>query len=305
MEDGGAEKISRKDGLTLGTQHLTIAPLSPGMDALWHDGLAAAQAPSYLTPEFTVLQRWNGPETSAALVEGGVAASQSCSTVYVLEERAREGFKTHELGELCVGYEIKSLVRTREGFALIEPATPVQEGMSTEWDEQTGELTRRKLLFQPTPGTKMIDFIKNYEGSTSEPLRNAEFFNAISSVQDPDRKRFLIALWQVTNSCPGCDNSEIANSYGRYDDKSILAYSGCGQYMNGGIVRCQADDALAIWVRNGGSFFFAIKPHRGEDQSRKSDVHFYPPRNRWPTVTIKKLTDWLNGPVQNWTVQAN
>jgi hypothetical protein len=69
--------------------------------------------------------------------------------------------------------------------------------------------------------------------------------------------------------------------------------SGCGIYLEGHYVRCSGSDALAIWEKATGKFYFAIA-HSGQNGKREpsSDIQAFPAIETWSQVARAQYADW-------------
>jgi len=294
------------EGLMLGAEKLTLAATSDGTKALQHKGRTVIEAPASDDHPFTVLRHWNSAETQAILINAGSAASNECATTYVVETRKPGEVVAHELGTTCVAFDATDVKRDQRGFSLTQPATPMEDGETTTWIAKSGELAKTRVRFEPVSGTTMADLVRHEKPETEAPLANAEFYAAVNRLPTPDRTHVMAALWQVENGCESCRGPAAQRFYGVRIDSDAVAYSGCGLTMSGADVSCGEDDALAVWDRRTGAFYFAVAPHRPDgrhagDVGPHGAAHFYPSLNEWSPAARAKFAAWNAG--EKWTVK--
>ncbi len=139
------ENISPLEGLNIGGIQLTIEPVDFGNLALKYNGKVIIEANSAIMPSFVVLQHWKSKATSAVLIQAASGGTLQCSQIHVLETRDGKIIKNHELGDLCgAASNVAQLVRTKNGFALVNPPMPSSDGTITEWNGVSGMVTDRK-----------------------------------------------------------------------------------------------------------------------------------------------------------------
>ena len=302
---GQGEEIPA-EGLMLGNEKLTVAATGDGTKALQHNGRTLIEAPGSDDQPFTILQHWSGKEIQAVLINAGSAASSECARTYVLEARKPGEVVAHELGSTCVSFDGAGVKRDQDGFSLTRPATPVENGETTTWIAKSGALSKAPTRFEPLAGTTMADLVRHEKAETEEPLSNAEFYAAVDRLPAPDRVRIMAALWQVANGCSSCGGPADQALYGVRVDADAIAYSGCGASMRGADVSCGEDDALAVWDRKTGAFYFAVAPHRADgrhaaDVNAAGTAHLYPPLAGWSQAARAKIAIWNAG--GRWTAQ--
>lgn len=283
-------------GLTVGSELLTWG-LTPrdGRRTLNHGGRIWLEEPyaGRSGPPFTILERWKSAKTDAVLIEAGEAATTDCSTIFVVESRQIGSVAVHDLGDICVGLTAPEVKRNDQGFVFASPSDPSAGGEIKQWRGKTGAVTSEKVSFQPTPGSTMRSLVSGASPEGAEPLQNAEFFAAVMRLDQPSRARALSALWQIANGCDTCF-SEHADLYGVAMDASTVSYSGCGWYMHGGRLLCGQSDALAVWDRRSGEFYFATDEH--DSDGRHNDMApVEPALVAWPAEARARFEIWRKG----------
>jgi uncharacterized protein len=289
-------------GMKLARETLTWGRSEDGMRTLNHHGrvvLKERYAPRN-DPPFMVLDRWRSGDMDAALIQEAGIASGDCATFSVVESRTPGAVARHELGEACVGDENSSAARNAEGFAFSSPASPLADGHVRQWQADTGRVTESKRAFNPEPSSTMKSLASSQKPETIEPLRNAEFFAAVSRLSPSNKQRATEALWDLTNGCETC-NLEHPELYGVALDPKTIAYSGCSWFWNGGHFLCGLTDALAVWDREGGGFYFATDKH-SEDGHHGAKAEVEPPLASWPAPARARYERWRKG--EGWTAET-
>lgn len=265
-----------------------------GIRTLTHGGRpVVSTTTSYATPAFTILDIWNGPETNAVLLQAGVTATRDCSIIYVVESRQPQSVAAHELGTICVGFTPVRLERNDAGFFFSSTPSPRSPVEGRQWQARTGDVATSKIAFYPEPHTTMAGLLSQKTPKLEEPLRNEEFFAAVSRLPLLQRDRLLTGLWEVTDECLGCSGTADRDLYGVAIDERTAAYSGCGWYMDGARVHCRGSDALAVWDREGGGFYFATDVHRGAcNHENPATLTASPGLENWPPAARDKFEAW-------------
>jgi uncharacterized protein YecT (DUF1311 family) len=294
------EEVPRA-GLKLGTELLTWGTKDRRRTLAHHGRVVLEERYTDRDyPPFMVDDRWKSSETDAALIEEGSVASSDCASIAVLESRRPGVVTRHELGEECVGTPDSRPIRNVEGFAFISPASPLGEGKILQWRADTGQVVESSTQFRPEPGSTMKGLATGQKPENIEPLRNAEFFAAVSRLSAESKKRAIEALWDITNGCETC-NLEHPELYGVAIDKKTIAYSGCSWFWNGGHFYCGQTDALAVWDKENGGFYFAMDEHR-EDGRHSDKTRVEPGLASWPAPARARYESWIRG--DNWTSAA-
>ncbi|WP_170162504.1 lysozyme inhibitor LprI family protein [Methylocystis hirsuta] len=288
-------------GLKLGSEILTWKTID-GRRTLTHRGRVVIEERYILRnyPPFMVDDRWKSGDTDAVLIEEGGVASGDCAFFAVVESRSSGVVTRHELGEECVGTPYSRPIRDAEGFAFISPASPLAEGTIRQWRANTGQIVESSTQFRPEPGSTMKSLATGQKPEIVEPLRNAEFFSAVSRLSAQNKMQVIEALWDITNGCETC-NLEHPELYGVAIDQETIAYSGCSWFWRGGHFFCGRTDALAVWDRVGGGFYFAMDEHL--DDGRHGDkARVEPPLASWPAPAHARYESWRRG--KGWTADA-
>ncbi|MGJ4945336.1 lysozyme inhibitor LprI family protein [Bradyrhizobium sp. HKCCYLS1011] len=288
---------SGKEGtLTVGTATLVVGTNQEMHKVLEYQGkvLAEAYFPD-VEPPFTVLARWSGPTGAGILLEAGEAASLQCSTISLIAT-SETGLTGHELGLRCVGFDEIVTKATDHGLAFIPPVAPGEDAEEVDWDGQNNQTTTHLINFSPEPGTTMRGLTADARAHHREPLKIKEFYDAVREVPEPDRKRLLVALWQVGGDCSECRDDAGREHYGMTIEPDGAIYSGCGLFMHGGVLKCGENDALAVWEKSSGRFFFALMPHREKgDPFPAAWTTTFPATAQWTPFAKSKLELWRNG----------
>lgn len=284
---------AKGDTLTIGSETLVVGLSEYGDKSLEYNGKVVVED---LGPEFTIAQRWSSPDANAILLDTGQEGTLHCSSTYVLAASKR-GMEVHRIGEGCLGFDLASESKTERGFAWSMPPTPTRNGTVVEWDAYRGAVTTKKPEFRPENGTTMLGLVASNKPAEQEPLKNQEFFNAVDKLPPAHRKRVMASLWQVANGCEGCrDNTGGRERYGVSLNSDVIVYSGCGWDMESVDLNCGEDDALGVWDRKSGAFFFAVEPHRSAPSSvTDADVYVYPSLAQWPQVARQRFQLWREG----------
>ena len=285
------------EGLKVGNELLTWGN-EHGLRVLTYDGqvVARSQYVGRTYAAFAVLDRWVSSQTSAVLLQADLAATKDCASIYVIETRRPASVVSHALGQVCVGMDERALERNQEGFIFTESPTPIAPGRARQWRARTGDVATSEIEFRPVVGSTMIDLVSKERFTRTDPLLNAEFFQAVSRLSKLEQGRLLTALWQVDNGCGGCGGSAQKELYGVVIDDRTAAYSGCGWWMNGGVLLCGASDALAIWDRRSGSFYFATDTHREDGvHDVSAALTVWPALEGWAPVARDRFERWRNG----------
>jgi len=287
---------NEKDGtLTIGTATLVVGTRKENKVLEYRGKVFAESFFPGVDPPFAVLERWSSPRGAGILLEAGVAATLQCSTIYLLAT-GKAGLESRDLGLSCVGFDMISTKTTEHGLAFMTPAAPAQDGEETDWDGRSGEVSVYKIAFRPEPGTMMRDLVAGRASLGSEPLKNQEFFDALGKLPLADRTRLSAALWQVAHDCPGCRDNAGRTHYGVIIEPDGAVYSGCGWFMYGASLECGQNDALAVWEKNTGTFFFALSPHQApHDPFPPAWTVSFPPLEQWSDYAKRKLEPWRSG----------
>jgi hypothetical protein len=291
------------DGLKVGNEVLSWGA-SWGVPTLDYKGRTVVSSTnSYVKPPFIVLVQWKTAETDAVLLKAGQTATKDCFFFYVVESRKPGSVTAHELGESCVGFDTLTLDRNEGGFAFAKFPTPTEPGLMKQWRARSGDVSERRIGFRPEAGSTMARLASGARPQEAEPLENAEFYSVVMSVPQPLRGRLLEALWQVANGCNGCGGRAEKELYGVAIDARTIAYSGCGWYMNGAWLNCRDSDALAVWDREGGGFYFAADVHVPNGVHDNIDrVEVWPWLHTWPPAVRDRFEAWRNG--RAWVPQS-
>lgn len=302
------------EGLTLGTEKLLVGKREDGETPLLHNGKVLITSYGWGKQPFMVLQHWSSKETSAALIGTEHAGADQCTTTFVVEMRKPGEVVKHDLGEGCAWLQSNEVKRDQRGFSVTDPATPTQDGKTTAWIAQTGTLSVSRVKFKATAGSTMTDLLRRERPEFEGPLNYADFYTAANRLSAADRTRVMEALWRVESGCSGCRSTVNQTLYGVRITPEAIAYSGCGLRTPGAEVVCGGPDALAVWDRKTGAFYFAVAPH--SDDRRHPDaageaagaapgglVHFYPASSDWSAAARAELELWKNG--AKWTETSN
>lgn len=295
------EEVPRS-GLKIGNELLPWGATEEGRRTLIHRGQVVLEEPytDRTYPPFTIDDRWKSGETDAVLIEAGAVASGDCASIAVVESRKPGQVTLHMLGEECVGTPDSRPIRNAEGFAFVSPAEPLGEGKVRQWRASTGQVVDSSFPFRPEPDSTMKSLAASQKPEIIEPLRNAEFFAAVSRLSPSNKQRATEALWDITNGCETC-NLEHSELYGVALDPKTIAYSGCSWFWNGGHFLCGLTDALAVWDREGGGFYFATDRHSDEGHHGVG-AQVEPPIASWPTPARARYERWRKG--EAWTAET-
>jgi uncharacterized protein YecT (DUF1311 family) len=292
------------DTLAVGAETLVIDVDGQGEMFLKHQGKVVIDvSDDFGAPPFTVLRRASGPGGAGILLEAGAAQGEHCSTIYLIWT-SKAGLQSRDLGLNCIGFDPVSTLKTDRGLTFEEPVAPYRDGKETDWDVQSGEVSDHFIRFQPTPGTSMLDLISSGNALNQEPLKNQEFFDAAGKLPADDRKRLVTALWQITADCSTCLDEAGRGHYGVIIEPDGAAYSGCGMFMYGGDLRCGDIDALAVWERKTGSFYFTWSRHQKPGGAFPPvQLASFPPMNQWSDYAKAKSQLWDRG--ANWVKRGD
>lgn len=281
------------EGLRIGSELLEWSS-KDGIPALMRKGQPVVSSTNgYTKPPFTVLDTWSTPETTAVLLQAGAAATRDCSVVHVVETRQPDSVAAHELGTICVAFDMPRVARNAEGFLFSYPPSPTQGTSVRQWHAGTGTVTASKGEFRPVPHSTMEQLASEDHPERVEPLENEEFFTAVRRLPASQHNRILNALWLVTKDC--CDWA-MRSLYGIAMDDRTVAYAGCGQYMVGARVNCGDSDALAVWDRQRGSFNFATDEHRRDGRhDDPAALTVWPPLPEWSPAARERFEAWKDG----------
>lgn len=283
--------------LTVGTETLSVTDdKEAGGYALEYRGKTVGWL-GYQPDNIVVLRRLAAHGATAALVRVGVAATLQCGTDVVLENTAPGGLHIHKLATNCVSLMGSgSSGRIAQGFEFVRSPWPASPGERIVWSLGEG-ISKSKIVFSPEPGTKMASLFEAKQPNFNEPLRNEEFYGAVVAMTGKDRQRFLDSLWGVANGCDGCGGNAEQRLYGQRIDDDVISYSSCGWYMYGAHLNCAGDDALAVWQKSSGSFYFAIVPH-----DASASVEAYPPLTNWSKAALARFEAWRDG--EAWSAKT-
>lgn len=284
------------EGLRVGSELLEWGS-NEGIPTLMHKGKAVVRSTnSYAKPTFTALDSWISAETSAVILQAGTTATKDCSVIYVVETRQPGLVSAHGLGEICVTFSMPIVERNERGFLFSNPPSPMNEATARQWHARTGEVTASKLKFRPESHSTMTKLVSMDRPELVEPLRNEEFFAAVSRLPALQREQVLTALWEVTAGCNGCGGDADQALYGVAMDERTVAYSGCGWHMDGARVNCTSSDALAVWDRQRGAFYFATDEHRRDGRhDDPATLSVWPPSQDWSPAARERLEAWKDG----------
>ena len=281
------------EGLRVGSELLEWDG-NDGIPTLMHKGQPLVRSTnSHAKPAFTILDAWKSADTNAVLLQAGAAATKDCSVIYVVESRQPHLLAVHELGMICVAFDMPKVERIEEGFLFSYPPRPLDAALVRQWHARTGLVTTDKVKFHPQPLSTMEKLVSTDRPELAEPLENEEFFEAVARLPTLQRDRILNALWPVTKECCGW---EMQGLYGVAIDNRTAAYSGCGQYMNGARVNCSDSDALAVWDRQRGTFYFATDEHRRDGRhDDPAALGVWPPSQDWSPAARERFEAWKEG----------
>lgn len=281
------------EGLRVGSELLEWGS-NVSIPTLMHKGQPVVRSTnSYAKPTFTVLDTWTTPDTSAVLLQAGAAATRDCSVIHVVESRQSDLLAVHELGMICVAFDMPKVERNAEGFLFSHPSSPMEGTSARQWHARTGRVTTSKVEFHPEPHSTMEKLVTMDHPEGAEPLQNEEFFTAVKRLPVLQRDRILSALWLVTKDCCGW---ATRSPYGVAMDDRTVAYAGCGQYMVGARVHCKDSDALAVWDRQRRAFYFATDDHRTDARhDDPAELTVWPPSQDWSPAARERLEAWKNG----------
>jgi hypothetical protein len=295
MAAAHAESVP-EEGLKVGND-VVLWGEKNGTRTLTYGGKILAWGPDAgMTPVFEILDRWDDADTSAVLLQSGVAATLKCAGLYVIESRKPGSVVGHSLGFLCVSMTPATVRRTEEGFVASGAPAPTWSAPAQHWQARTGKVVATTVDWHPAAGTTMAAFVERPAADLAEPLETAEFFAAVSRLPKLEQERAVTALWQVANGCPGCGGSAVKERYGVAIDARTAAFSGCGWYLYGAWLECGPADALAVWDRASGAFYFATDVHKRDGiHLGLETLTVTPPVERWPAAAKDRFEAWRNG----------
>ena len=121
----------------------------------------------------------------------------------------------------------------------------------------------------------MISSMQNQK-SLENPWEMQSFIGPFRRFPTLDRADFLVSLSGLYEGydCAGPIDYSL---YGLRNTTDVYSMSGCGIYLEGHYVRCSGADALVVWEKHTGKFYFAIV-HGGQNGKRlpPSDIHAFP-----------------------------
>lgn len=287
------------EGLKVGNELLSWG-VAEGIPTLDYKGRAVVSSTNTsVTPPFSIMDRWSSAETNAVLLGAGQTATKDCTVVYVVESRKPGSVTAHDLGDICVGMTMPTVGRNQDGFAFAGGATPSEPALVKQWRARTGDVVAGRIDFRPDAGSTMSRLVSGARPQGAEPLENAEFYSAVLGVPQPQRGRLLKALWQATGGCPTCGGWVQQELYGVAIDAQTIAYSGCGWRMSGALLKCGDSDALAVWDRERGGFYFASDQHIPSGVRDDVDrLEVWPALHTWPAAARGRFEAWRNGQVR-------
>lgn len=284
------------EGLKVGDELLNWG-VAEGIPTLDYKGrVVVSSTNSYVTPPFSIMGRWSSAETKAVLLGAGQTATKDCTVVYVVESRKPGSVTVHDLGDICVGLTMPTIGRNQDGSAFARAPSPSEPALAKQWRARTGDVVERRIDFRPEGGSTMVRLASSARPQGAEPLVNSEFYSAVLGVPQPLRGRLLEALWQVASGCSMCGGWAEKERYGVAIDARTIAYSGCGWYMNGAWLNCRDSDALAVWDRERGGFYFAGDVHVPNGVHDNMDrVEVWPALHTWPPAVRDRFERWRSG----------
>jgi uncharacterized protein YecT (DUF1311 family) len=290
--------LTQGDTLAVGAETLVVDVTGHGKMLLKHNGKVLIDVIDSGDAPFTVLQRASGPGGAGVLLEAGGAQGDHCSTIYLIST-SKAGLQSRDLGLNCISFEPVSTQKTDRGLTFMKPTTPDRDGEATDWDARSGEVSVHPIAFQPIPGTSMLGLISSSNALNQEPLKNQEFFDAVGKLPADDRKRLVAALWQITGDCSTCLDQADRKHYGVVIEQDGAVYSGCGIFMYGGHLHCGDIDALAVWEKKTGSFYFALSRHQEPGGAFPPvPLASFPPMDQWSDYAKGRFQLWQSG--ANW-----
>ncbi|WP_315767562.1 MULTISPECIES: lysozyme inhibitor LprI family protein [unclassified Bradyrhizobium] len=278
----------------IGSETITVTsdPNEPDQRSMRHKGVELLSGES-----LHVWDVWKAPGVTAVLVEAYDGGTDQCRSVYIVETRPPHSMKAIDLDKGCAYGPRWHVGRTATGFAFETDAQPLQDGAIVEWAAATGVVGKRPTRFVPNPDLTMEGLLRLDKAEYRDPLTTAEFFYAVQTLPGADRTRALQALWNIGDSCD-CNSDDRLNLYGAQIETDLAAYSTCGWYLRGSVVRCQDTDALAVWDRKTRKAYVAVDDHVvGGGHTNSPNVRFYPARELWPPRAAAKLGTWMTGAI--------
>ena len=269
----------------------------------------------YGEPAFVVGRRLTNGDNEAALLVSHDGGEMNCSHYYILSIEAHGDVTVQKFGQSCLvpNGEVGALwdeaskrtigeflpepegggsaFRTGQGFEFFRKASAASAGERLQWNWKAG-FSRTTIAYAPEGGKSMNDLVNAKPKEFREPLENAEFYRAVSALPDSDRADFLVSLSGLYEGydCAGPIDYSL---YGLRNTTDVYSMSGCGIYLEGHYVRCSGADALVVWEKHTGKFYFAIV-HGGQNGKRlpPSDIHAFPGIETWSDVVRAQFTDW-------------
>jgi len=243
------------------------------------------------TPPLDVWGRLKRDDGEAALIEAHDGGEMNCVHFLVVWTSQGQGPRWQPLGERCnTSRESTQVSRLLDGFQFVRSASPGVDGEVASWSFASGG-SRQQMAHQPKGQERMIDLYNAKEDESAEPLDNKEFYHAVESLPAAERAKFLSSLSGLFQGCD-CAGPIDYHLYGLRKSAEVYAMSGCGIYLEGHYVRCSANDALAVWDKASGKFYFAITPDGAENGKRTDAAKTFPSLDGWPTSVRAQLDDW-------------
>jgi uncharacterized protein YecT (DUF1311 family) len=283
---------------SVGRAALKVASTGPaacGRYALAYDNkLIACGSPDlYSGPAFVVKARLKRGADEAVLLESHDGGQMNCAHYYVLVFEEPRGFRTDEFGESClVPGRGGDASRIGQGFQFLRPAEPASAGEQLNWTWQTG-IARTAIAYVPNGSVRMNDLMTAKEKELTEPLRNEEFYRAVSTIPESDRNDFLVSLQYVEKPCD-CRAIIDMKRYGLRRTNGLYSISACGLYLGSYLVRCSGPHVLAVWEKSSGQFYFAIVHKDAPRDHAYDDIHAFPPFDNWSDAARGQYNDWRN-----------
>jgi uncharacterized protein YecT (DUF1311 family) len=269
----------------------------------------------YEESPFVVKRRLTNGDNEAALLESHDGGEMNCSHYYILSVEAHGDLNIQKFGTSCLVPNSKAAVlwdettkktigeflpelegggsafRTEQGFEFFRKPSAQSAGERLQWNWKTG-YSKTTIAYAPEGGKSMNDLANAKPTEFKEPLENAEFYRAVLALPDPDKDDFLVSLSGLNSGCD-CVGPIDYSLYGLRNTADVYAMSGCGIYLEGHYVRCSGADALAVWEKGTGKFYFAII-HGGQNGKRlpPSAVHAFPTIDTWSDIVRAQFADW-------------
>jgi len=292
------EDLTKQMEFSVGRAALNVASTGDaacGSFALSYNNklIACGSHDLYSGPAFVVKERLKHESDEAVLLESHDGGQMNCAHYYVLVFEEPRGLRADEFGESClVPGRGGDASRTGQGFQFLRPAEPASAGEQLNWTWQTG-ITRTAIAYVPNGSVRMNDLMMAKEKEFAEPLRNGEFYRAVSNIPESDRKDFLVSLQDVEKPCD-CQATIDMKRYGLRRTSDLYSISACGLYLEGYLVRCGGPDALAVWEKSSGKFYFAIVRNEAPRDHAYDDIHVFPSLDKWSDAGRGQYNDWRN-----------